>query len=52
MVGERCDFPNFETCRAYLNAQPKSFCTHNQWNARNWGITDDRTEFEFNRRFR
>jgi hypothetical protein len=52
VVGERCDFPNFETCRAYLNAQPKSFCTQNQWNARNWGITDDRTEFEFNRRFR
>jgi hypothetical protein len=20
-VGERCDFPNFETCRAYVNAQ-------------------------------
>ncbi len=51
-VGERCDFPTFETCRSYVNAQPRSFCVQNQWNAGNWGITDDRTEAEFNRRYR
>jgi hypothetical protein len=51
-VGERCDFPNFEVCRAYINAQPKSWCVQNQWNAGNWGVRDDRSEFEFNRRFR
>lgn len=51
-VGERCDFPNFETCRSYISAEPKSFCVQNQWNAGNWGVSDDRTEFEFNRRFR
>ena len=49
---ERCDFPNFATCRAYVNAQPKSFCVQNQWSAPNWGVADDRTEFHFNRRFR
>jgi hypothetical protein len=51
-VGERCDFPTFETCRSYVNAQPRSWCVQNQWNAGNWGVTDNRTEFEFNRRHR
>jgi hypothetical protein len=37
-VGERCDFPTFETCRSYVNAQPKSWCVQNQWRADNWGI--------------
>jgi hypothetical protein len=23
---ERCDFPDFATCRAYVNSQPRSFC--------------------------
>ena len=31
VVGERCDFPTFETCRSYVNAQPKSWCVQNQW---------------------
>jgi hypothetical protein len=51
-VGERCDFPTFETCRSYVNAQPRSFCVQNQWNAGNLGVPDNRTEFEFNRRYR
>ena len=49
---ERCDFPTFATCRAYVNAQPKSFCVQNQWRASNWGVADDRTEFHFNRIYR
>jgi hypothetical protein len=52
VVGERCDFPNFETCRSYINAYPKSFCVQNQWRADNWGITSDRVEERFNRIYR
>ena len=42
VVGERCDFPTFETCRSYVNAYPKSWCVQNQWRAENWGIIGDR----------
>ena len=49
---ERCDFPNFATCRAYVNAQPKSFCVQNQWRADKWGIASDRAEHQFNRQYR
>ena len=52
VVGERCDFPNFETCRSYINAYPKSFCVQNQWRASNWGIMSDRAEERFNRIYR
>ena len=52
VVQERCDFPNFATCRNYINSQPKSFCTQNQWSARNWGVTNDAVEERFNRRYR
>ena len=51
-VGERCDFPTFETCRSYVNAQPKSWCVPNQWRAENWGIVGDRAEERFNRIYR
>ena len=49
---ERCDFPTFATCRAYVNAQPRSFCVQNQWRADNWGVADDRSEYRFNRVYR
>jgi hypothetical protein len=52
VVGERCDFPNFETCRAYVNSYPKSFCVQNQWRAENWDIGGDRAEERFNRIYR
>ena len=52
VVQKRCDFPSFATCRNYINAQPKSSCTQNQWSAGNWGINDDATEERFNWRYR
>jgi hypothetical protein len=52
VVGERCDFPTFETCRSYVNAYPKSWCVQNQWRAENWGIVGDRAEERFNRIYR
>jgi hypothetical protein len=52
VVQERCDFPSFATCRNYVNAQPKSSCTQNQWSAGNWGVNDDATEERFNSRYR
>jgi hypothetical protein len=50
--GERCDFPNFATCRAYVTSEPRSFCTPNQWRGENWGITDNRTAYRLNRSYR
>jgi len=50
-VGERCDFPTFSTCRNYIAGQSRAFCVQNQWQGSYWGIRDDRTEHEFNRRF-
>ena len=40
------------TGRAYVNAQPKSWCVQNQWRADNWGIVGDRAEERFNRIYR
>ena len=37
-VGERCDFPTFATCRAYIAGESRSFCVQNQWQAGNWGV--------------
>jgi len=51
-VQERCDFPNFATCRNYVNSQPKSFCVQNQWSAQNWGVANDAVEERFNWRYR
>jgi hypothetical protein len=51
-VGERCDFPTFETCRSYVNAQPKSWCVQNQWRAENGCITGLRAEEHSNRIYR
>jgi hypothetical protein len=51
-VQERCDFPTFATCRAYIAGQSRSFCVQNQWQAGNWGITSDAVEERFNWRYR
>jgi hypothetical protein len=51
-VGERCDFPTFATCRAYIVGKSRSFCVPNQWRADNWGVADDRTKHRFNRVYR
>ena len=51
-VTERCEFPTFASCSRYINAQPKSFCTENQWSARNWGVYDNEVEERFNWRYR
>ena len=45
---ERCDFPTFAACRAYVVGESRSFCVQNQWRASNWGITDNRSERRFN----
>ncbi|WP_068018526.1 hypothetical protein [Rhodoplanes sp. Z2-YC6860] len=50
--GERCDFPNFATCRNYIAGQSRSFCVQNQWQASNWGVRDNRSESYFNRQYR
>jgi hypothetical protein len=49
---ERCDFPTFATCRAYIAGESRSFCVQNQWRGDNWGIRDNRTEHLFNRVYR
>jgi hypothetical protein len=49
---ERCDFPTFATCRAYIVGQSRSFCVQNQWRAENWGIAGDRVEHRFNMIYR
>src|ERR1041384_2081807 len=51
-VGERCDFPTFATCRAYITGQSRSFCVQNQWQDGNWGVQDGRAEQYFNSRYR
>ena len=50
--GERCDFPTFATCRAYIAGESRSFCVQNQWQGGHWGVADDRSEHYFNRRYR
>lgn len=50
--GERCDFPNFATCRVHIVGESRSFCVQNQWRASNWGIVDNETEYRFNRIYR
>ena len=51
-VQERCDFPTFATCRHYANTTPRTFCTQNQWSARNWAIDEDLDGNRFNYRYR
>jgi hypothetical protein len=29
--GKRCDLPTYEACRAWINAQPTSYCTQNPY---------------------
>ena len=49
---ERCDFPTFATCRAYIAGESRSFCVQNQWRGDNWGVRDNRSEYFFNRVYR
>jgi hypothetical protein len=51
-VSERCDFPTFATCRSYIVGESRSFCVQNQWQGGHWGVSDDRSEHYFNRRYR
>ena len=51
-LGERCDFPTFATCRAYIAGESRSFCVQNQWQGGHWGVRDSATEEHFNRRYR
>ncbi len=30
-VGERCDFPSFETCRRYIMGESRSWCVQSQY---------------------
>lgn len=43
VVQERCDFPNFETCRRYVSAQSTSFCVQNQYYLPYWGVEVEST---------
>jgi hypothetical protein len=35
-VSERCDFPNFGTCRNYIRGESRSFCVQNHWYRPYW----------------
>jgi hypothetical protein len=49
-VGERCDFPSYETCRAYIRGESRSFCSPNQWYRPYW--TGEReSEYRVYRRY-
>jgi hypothetical protein len=50
--GERCDFPTFAACRNHIVGESRSFCVQNQWRGSNWGISDNATEYRFNRIYR
>ena len=49
---ERCDFPTFETCRAWISGQSRSFCVQNNWRGEYWGANTNRSEHQFNRVYR
>lgn len=49
---ERCEFPTFASCRAYITGESRSFCVQNQWRGDNRGIRDNVTGYRFNRIYR